>query len=198
MKAEFWNEMYKDDSYRYGESPNEFLEEQLAVLKPGKILLPADGEGRNAVFAASEGWQATAVDFSERALQKATELANRKNVEIDTIHGDLTEIQIPEEEYDAIALIYAHFPPSVRAEIHRKLSRALKPGGKLILEAFTPDQLRFTSGGPKDPSMLYTREMLEDDFGELEGVNIYEEATQLNEGPGHSGEARVIRLLGSK
>jgi len=191
----FWNERYKQKDYVYGESPNAFLTEQLKGMPAGKIILPCDGEGRNAVFAASNGWQVEAFDTSEVGKEKALELAAKKGVTINYQIADARTVIFPLGEYDVVAFIYAHFPPEIRKEIHQRTIKWLKSGGKIILEAFNPKQLNNNSGGPKNEAMLYTKKILEDDFKTLK-IELLETAeTKLREGKFHEGKADVIRFV---
>ena len=164
---DFWEERYSSPSFVYGESPNEFLAETLNKLTPGKIILPCDGEGRNAVFAAKAGWDTYAFDISDAGKTKALQLANKVGVEVDFQVADALLITYPENTADAVALIYAHLPVLIRQALHKKVISWLKPGGKLILEAFNSLQLNNESGGPKSIDMLYTKEMLKEDFSAL-------------------------------
>jgi ubiquinone/menaquinone biosynthesis C-methylase UbiE len=196
--TESWKERYSREEYIYGEAPNVFFEDQLKQLKPGKLLLPCEGEGRNAVYAVSAGWDVVAFDASAEGAAKAMNLAQRKNVAFEYIVADASTIAFPENSFDAIAFIFAHFPPAIRTDIHRKAMKWLKPGGAIILEAFTPLQLSNKSGGPKDIAMLYTGEILRSDF---EGMNITwlkgVEAL-LDEGNYHQGKADTVQFLGIK
>ena len=192
----FWDERYSDTAYVYGISPNFFLKEQLAKLAPGKILFPCEGEGRNAVYAAQQGWQVDAFDTSTEGRRKAQLLCQEKKVAIRYQIADAVSVAYPDNHFDAVALIYAHFPPDVRKVIHRNIINWLRPGGILILEAFTPLQLNNTSGGPKDPTLLYTEEILKEDFSGLRKFEILQsEEITLSEGKFHSGKANVIRLV---
>ena len=197
MKS-FWNERYAAQEYVYGETPNAFFKAQLEKLSPGRLLLPCEGEGRNAVFAAQMGWEVEAFDQSEVGRDKAFRLAKRKAVQINYQICDWSEASYPAESFDAIALIFAHLPAALRATAHQQLIPYLKPGGTLILEGFNPRQLQYQTGGPKDPSMLFTEAMLQQDFAELELLELYETEEELDEGPYHSGVAAVIRLVGRK
>ncbi len=182
----------------YGSEPNVFFREQLQELKPGKLLLPAEGEGRNAVHAALKGWQVAAFDFSEAGYKKATALAEQRGVTIDYQVTDAAQFACEPESMDAVALIYAHFPPALRQEMHQKVITWLKPGGTVILEAFHPKQLAYNSGGPKDEGMLYTAEMLQKDFSQLTIQMLEEEEIQLNEGLYHIGAGYVTRMIAQK
>jgi len=194
----FWNERYSEKEYIYGVDPNVFLAEQLKNLKPGKIILPCEGEGRNAVYAASLGWEVHAFDSSEVGREKALQLAKEKGVSINYAFDDATTITYAENSVDVVAFIYAHFPSTIRKQIHQKAITWLKPGGKLILEAFNPQQLQYNSGGPKDLSMLYTEEMMKEDFASLNIDLIQNLTTELNEGKYHKGKASIIRVVGTK
>jgi len=194
----FWNERYTEKEFVYGTSPNLFLTKQLEKLPAGKIIFPCEGEGRNAVFAAQKGWQTEAFDLSEEGLKKALLLAQQNNVSISYQIEDALKAEYPAESFDAAALIYAHFPPAIRKSIHQKIISWLKPGGILILEAFNPSQVNNTSGGPKDVAMLYTEEMLKEDFMPLKTELLSSLKTTLNEGKYHQGVADIIRYIGIK
>ncbi len=196
MKNSFWNKRYSEHEYAYGEKPNTFFSEQLEKMDPGTIILPCDGEGRNAVYAASKGWKVNAFDLSEAGKEKALRLAATRKVTIHYDIQDATKADYPEEEADCVAFIYAHFPEAIRKTIHEKAIRWLKPGGRIILEAFNPTQLNNNSGGPADISMLYTEEMLRKDFEKLNIELLYSDTVTLSEGKYHQGKADVIRFVG--
>ncbi|SMG39999.1 Methyltransferase domain-containing protein [Marivirga sericea] len=195
---EFWNERYAKQEFIYGTEPNEFLREELENLPIGKIILPCDGEGRNAVFAAKLGWEVNAFDFSPSAKVKANKLAQKEAVRPNFEIADIHEKDYKENSADVVALIYAHFPEALRKIAHQKAVKWLKPGGKLILEAFNPKQMENTSGGPKNIEMLYTEEMLREDFKELKIENLESLEINLSEGAFHKGKAEVIRLIATK
>lgn len=194
----FWNTRYAEDEFAYGTAPNRFLEEQLEVLTPGKIILPCEGEGRNAVYAAMKGWEVEAFDMSEEGFNKSMKLAQQNNVRINYHIADAGSIDYPAEIFDVAALIYTHLPPSVRSAFHHKVISWLRPGGVMILEAFNSLQARNASGGPKDPSMLYTQEILEEDFKQLKVKLLTNTKITLDEGKYHQGPADVIRFVGIK
>jgi ubiquinone/menaquinone biosynthesis C-methylase UbiE len=194
----FWNERYSEKEYIYGEEPNIFFAEQLKNIKPGKIILPCEGEGRNAVYAASCGWEVNAFDSSEAGKTKALQLAAVKGVSINYTVDDATTITYAANSVDVVAFIYAHFPSNIRKQIHQKAITWLKPGGKIILEAFNPQQLQNNSGGPKELSMLYTEDMMKEDFASLNIEFIKNLTTELSEGKYHEGKASIIRVVGIK
>lgn len=181
--TDFWNSRYAEPGYAYGTEPNAFLVSQKQLLKPGmKALAVADGEGRNGVWLAQQGLEVLSVDASEVGLRKTQELAADRGVKIRTQQLELTTWEWPEQAYDVVAVIYIHFPPAVRATMHRAMFHALKPGGVLILEAFTPAQLQYKSGGPPVAEMLYTADMLRIDFAGGEILQLEELITDLAEG----------------
>ncbi|MCK5337038.1 MAG: class I SAM-dependent methyltransferase [Gammaproteobacteria bacterium] len=196
---EFWEQRYREEGYAYGEKPNAFFKQILDQLKPGKILLPAEGEGRNAIYAASKGWDVDAYDFSEQAIENAKDFASQHNVSINYSHSSHSDLDQYEQAYDAIGLIYAHVPNDIRQQFHHQLLALLKPGGSFIMEAFNTEQLGNASGGPVDIKMLYELDHVRSDFEsecELEIIENVEES--LAEGKYHVGKANFIRLLAIK
>ncbi len=193
-----WDIRYADKEFVYGTKPNEFFKTELLKLQSGKLLLPAEGEGRNAAFAALKGWDVKAFDQSKQGKIKASQLANDNNVTIDYIVTSIEEFQAPQDSFDCIALIYVHLPSEARKKMHQKILTFLKPGGKLILEGFSKDQLNFSTGGPKNETMLFSESMLRDDFKDLKHLTISQIKTVLDEGVLHDGKASVIRLVGEK
>jgi SAM-dependent methyltransferase len=193
-----WDERYARQEYIYGTEPNMFLKEQLANLKPGKILFPAEGEGRNAVYAASLGWQTDAFDQSTEGQKKALQLATQKNVRINYFIQPFDDWNPEPDQYDCIALIFVHLPEGLRQQVHYAIKKALKPGGILILEAFTINQLPRTSGGPKTAELLFTKEQIDSDFKDFTFIRFSETQTTLDEGLLHQGLADVIQLVALK
>ncbi len=193
-----WDERYARQEYIYGTEPNMFLKEQLARLKPGRILFAAEGEGRNAVFAASLGWLTDAFDQSTEGQKKAIQLATRKGVTINYFIQSLNDWNPEPDQYDCIALIFVHLPDGLRQQVHHAVIKALKPGGTLILEAFSLNQLPRTSGGPKTAELLFLEEHITSDFKELIFMKFHETQSLLNEGPLHQGLADVIQLVALK
>ena len=193
-----WDERYGSKEYIYGTEPNSFLKAQLALLKPGLILLPADGEGRNSVYAASEGWVTDAFDQSTEGQKKAQQLADQRGVEINFYIQSLDDWNPEPDQYDCIALIFVHLPEGLREKVHQAAIKALKPGGMLILEAFSVNQLTRASGGPRTADLLFTSELIEHDFINLSETNTSETQIILNEGLLHQGLAEVIHFTGRK
>ena len=200
---EFWDERYKKNEFAYGEKPNNFLKEQLEKLKVGKILFPAEGEGRNSVFAATLGWTVSAFDISVEGRNKALRLAESNNVTIDYQVGDLKTLNFSNDQFDAIALIYAHFPANIKSQFHKTFDKFLKKGGIVIFEAFSKKHIDYNSvnekvGGPKDVDMLFSTSEIKSDFDNYEIIELEEKEIELNEGLFHNGKGSVIRFVGLK
>ncbi|MEN9738974.1 MAG: hypothetical protein RLZZ318_1008 [Bacteroidota bacterium] len=198
MDTAFWNERYQTSDYAYGTAPNDFVKAQLNQLPKGKLLFCCEGEGRNAVYAASLGHEVYAFDQSREGQTKALHLAKAFNTQIHFDVADASLINYPDQSYDAIFLIYAHLPAEVRTILHHKTITWLKPNGSIILEAFQPNQLGKASGGPKQIEMLYSSEQLNQDFKGIKTLHNQYHKTTLNEGSFHIGEADIIRFIGKK
>jgi SAM-dependent methyltransferase len=195
---DFWDKRYAEEGFVYGETPNEFFRREIEKLQPGSILLPGEGEGRNAIFAASLGWDVVAFDQSAEGQKKALTKARQKALKIDYQVTDIENFNAPLNSFDCIALIFVHFHARDRQRIHQKLITYLKPGGVLIIEVFSAKQLGRKSGGPQNPEMLYFKEDLVGDFEQLSNLKLIAKETQLNEGLYHKGKAAVLRLTGTK
>ncbi len=195
---DFWNERFSSDTYVYGEHPNESLKAFIDRNRAGVILFPGEGEGRNVIYAAQKGWDAKAIDQSDIGKEKALKLATKSNVEIEYSVGDILTFDYKCESFDAIALVFFHLPPNIRKEIHNCLIHLLKPNGKIFIVGFSQEQLQYSSGGPKDIDMLYSEELLKEDFRELEVIRCSKNELELNEGPGHNGLGSVIEFEGKK
>ncbi|MCW3079255.1 class I SAM-dependent methyltransferase [Segetibacter sp.] len=201
--TERWNDRYSNDDFAYGEQPNNYLKEQLEKLNPGTILFPAEGEGRNAVFAAKLGWTVSAFDISVEGRHKALKLAEANEVIIDYQVGELEALQYKPDQFDAVALIYAHFPANIKSIYHKTLNKYLRKDGVVIFEAFSKihlDYLRKNEkvGGPKDIAMLFSMDELKSDFAGYEIIELAEKEIELNEGVFHNGLGSVIRFVGRK
>lgn len=201
--ADAWNNRYKDPAFAYGIEPNEFLAQQLKGLKPGSILFPAEGEGRNAVYAAKLGWKVSAFDISIEGRNKAHTLAAQENVTLHYQIGNLEDLYYQSNQFDAIALIYAHFPPAIRKNYLHQLKKYLKPEGTLIVEAFGQNHLTYRNknekvGGPPIPDLLYDINELQSIFSDFEHIYAKEEVVELAEGLYHNGKGSVVRFIGKK
>lgn len=196
MEKSFWETRYAEDGFAYGTEPNAFLVSLQSRFQPGqKVLLIGEGEGRNGVWLARQGLQVTAVDQSATGLAKAQQLAKEQGVSLETICTDLNTWPWPVAAYDFVVSIFVHFKPEHRRANHRACLAALKPGGTLILEAFTPEQLQHPSGGPPIEEMLFSESMLREDFAEADIERLESLQTRLDEGKYHRGSAAVLRLI---
>ncbi len=198
-----WDERYSKDEFAYGEQPNNYLKEELKKLNVGKILFPAEGEGRNAVFAAKLGWTVSAFDISIEGQKKAKRLAEINNVIIDYQVGELQTLSYKNEEFDAIALIYAHFPAKIKSYIHQQLDKYLRAGGTIIFEAFSKKHIGYLEknkkmGGPKDIESLFSIDEIKADFYNYDILELREIEINLSEGIYHNGQGSVIRFVGQK
>ncbi|HEV8081946.1 MAG TPA: methyltransferase domain-containing protein [Chitinophagaceae bacterium] len=203
MDQKKWDERYKEHEFAYGKGPNMFFKEWLQKFEPGSILMPADGEGRNGVFAAQLGWEVTSFDLSVEGKSKALELAKENHVTIDYIVGNLEQLKFEKESFDAIGLIYAHFAADKKSLFHKKLNQYLKPGGIIILEAFSKKHLHLNNldpkvGGPKDIDMLFSTAEISADFENYDLSIIEEREIFLDEGKYHLGKGSVVRFVGRK
>ncbi|MEO6253130.1 MAG: class I SAM-dependent methyltransferase [Ferruginibacter sp.] len=201
--TERWNDRYSAEAFAYGEEPNNYVKEQLENLTAGKILFPAEGEGRNAVFAAKLGWAVSAFDISMEGKNKALRLAESNKVTIDYQVGELQALNYQPGQFDAIALIYAHFPADIKSSIHKTLARYLRKNGIIIFEAFSKKHIDYIAvnenvGGPKDIDMLFSIDELRSDFPDYEVIELMEKEIELSEGLYHNGKGSVIRFVGRK
>lgn len=195
----FWDSKYEGETLKYGDRPNTFLVDQSYRLPPnGKVLVPGDGEGRNGVWLARQGWRVRTVDASARGVQKAAALALKHGVTLRTEVADLRSWAWPVGEMDGIVATFLHAAPELRPGLHRRMMDALAPGGLIILQGFRPEQLPLTSGGPKDVAMLFTEDMLREDFAGLEIDVLSSTSETLDEGPFHQGPAELIGLVARK
>lgn len=198
-----WNSRYSQQAYAYGKEPNVFFKEWLCAFTPGKLLMPAEGEGRNAVYAATQGWEVTAFDISEAGRNKALQLAEEKGVTLRYLVGQPELLQLPAAAFDAIGLIYAHVAGEEKQAFHRFMNTHLRSGGVVLLEAFSKAHLAFVEknaaiGGPKEVDMLLSMEEVQAYFPDYEVLLLEQKVVRLQEGMYHNGEGCVIRFAGRK
>jgi SAM-dependent methyltransferase len=189
-----WDERFSQEKLVYGERPNAFLAEQSSRFQPdAKLLVPGDGYGRNGIWLAQQGFDVHTVDWSQVGVERARQTAQAAGVKMLIEQGDLATWRWPLAQFDAVFTIFLHLPPEVRAPIHASMLRAVKPGGLVVLQAFSPGQLKHTSGGPKQVELLYTPEMLREDFAGAEVLQLEAKETEIQEGHMHSGMASVVQ-----
>ncbi len=193
-----WDERYSQAEYVYGKNPNDFLVEVVQQIPKGRVLCLADGEGRHGVYLAQQGCQVTAVDGSSVGLEKARKLAAERSVTIETIAADLAEFAIQPNSWDAIVSIFCHLPSTVRAHVHQQVVAGLRSGGVFVLEAYTPRQLEFKTGGPPTADLTMELTTLQE---ELEGLNFKHAAEverDIQEGRFHQGRSAVVQVVAVK
>lgn len=199
-----WNSRYSDSKYAYGTTPNAFFKTIIDKYNPqGKILLPAEGEGRNAIYAAKKGLDVFAFDISIEGKKKAEKLAEEENVTIHYEVGEFFDLDLVNEKFDVSALIYAHFPPSILSKIYQKVAELMKPNGLIILEGFSTNHLPFRAknpkvGGPGKKEMLFSKATIQENFPNFEILQLEEIEVELKEGLYHNGIGKVIRFVGKK
>lgn len=193
-----WDERYRHARYFYGRTPNYFVAEQLQQLEPGRGLYLAEGEGRNAVFAAGLGHRVTAVDSSAVGRRKALELADDRGVQINYAVADLLDHGWHREQWDHVVLCYAHMQPEAMPEVHRRAAASLVTDGTLIHISFSKAQHGRGTGGPPDLARLHDLEELKEQYAGLEMVHAEEREVDLLEADGHCGVAMIIELVGTK
>ena len=190
-----WEARYGVDEYVYGTDPNDFLVEAVQGLSTGHTLCIADGEGRNGVYLASLGHEVTSVDLTETGMAKAARLAEAKGVDLTTVVADITDYDLGEGQWDLIVSIFAHMPPPIRRGLHGRIARALAPGGRFVLEAYTPDQVGRGTGGPPNPELTMTLAGLHDELTDMTIVEGREIVRPVIEGPGHTGDGAVVQVV---
>ncbi|HUL55321.1 MAG TPA: class I SAM-dependent methyltransferase [Opitutaceae bacterium] len=195
MDADLWNQRYAREDYVYGTAPNEFVAESAPRIPPGPVLCLAEGEGRNAVYLAARGHAVTAVDQSDVALAKARRLAAARGVMIETVVADIAAFPITPGAWAGIVSIWAHLPPAPRREVHARVVRGLQPGGAFLLEAYTPAQLAFDTGGPRSVELLMTAAQLRGELAGLDLEILREVERDVREGTAHTGRAAVVQVL---
>jgi SAM-dependent methyltransferase len=200
-EQERWETRFRAPGYAFGKEPNAFLKAQAPLLRGRKTALSvADGEGRNGVWLAEQGLDVLSIDFSPAAQRKARALAAERNAgRIEFVQTDVHTWNYPEAAFDVVVEIFIQFStPAQRPRKWAGMRRALKPGGLLILQGYTPKQLDYGTGGPKQIEHLYTRAMLEKEFGDFRELKITEEEREIHEGAAHGGMSAMIGLTGKK
>jgi SAM-dependent methyltransferase len=198
--AATWNQRFQTERYIFGSEPNEYLRAQVHRLAPGgRVLCVADGEGRNSVWLARQGFCVDAFDISAVGVAKARKLAADAGVAVNYAVADGDRLRWPVEAYDAVVAVFVQFAdPAMRARLFANIARALERGGVLILQGYTPRQLEYKTGGPPFASHLYTSELLRTAFAALHIIELREYEADLTEGTQHAGRSALIGLVASK
>jgi 2-polyprenyl-3-methyl-5-hydroxy-6-metoxy-1,4-benzoquinol methylase len=195
-----WNRRFSESGYLFGTEPNGWLREHVQVWQAGqRVLCVADGEGRNSVFLAERGLIVDAFDISEVGVRKARDFARITGVKVNFAVADIAELQWPENLYDGVVAIFIQFAdPQLRERIFEGVQRCLKPGGTLVLQGYSPQQVEFRTGGPPVVSHMYTPQLLRDAFAGMEILELREYEAELTEGTGHNGRSALIGMVARK
>lgn len=191
---QFWDTRYAGEGYLFGTEPNRFLVSQRSLFSPKQMILTAgDGEGRNGVWLAQQGLHVLAIDYSAVALAKAKQLATQTGVALGTEQADLATWSWGERRFDGIVAIFIQFAaPPLRVQLHQSMQRALKPGGVVVLQGYTPKQLEYRTGGPTELEKLYTAATLAQDFAAMDILHLKEHEEILAEGSAHRGMSALV------
>lgn len=193
-----WDQRFSSDEYAYGIEPNDFLREHFKALPKGRVLSLAEGEGRNAVFLAKQGYKVTAVDSSVAGLKKAQQLAKQQGVVIETIQADLATFDIGEDCWDAIVSIYSPLGSTDRKLVHQRVMKGLKKDGVFFIESYTPEQIHYGTGGGDDADTMQSKTSLAADFPQLAFIHLKETEREVVEGIYHTGLASVVQAIAKK
>ena len=193
-----WDERYSSEEYAYGTKPNEFLEANVRFLPKGNILSLAEGEGRNAVFLAKQGYSVTAVDSSIVGLNKAKKLAEENGVNLEIVQADLADYDLGENKWDGIISIFNPLPSVLRRRLYKKLEKALKPNGVFLLESYTPEQLKHGTGGGNSVDVMQSKVLLTSELGNLDFKHLVEIERDVVEGTYHTGIGAVVQAIATK
>lgn len=193
-----WDERYSQDDFVYGKEPNEYFKSIIDKLEPGKLFMPGDGDGRNSIYAAKNNWNVTSVDFSSVAVEKARQFAEQQNVCLEIINADLSDFNYPHNYFEAVGIVFLHMQSPEKEVIHSSIVKSIKPGGAIILEVFSNNQLQHGSGGPRNKNALYSLEEIGVYYKDFDLIEYAEKIIDLNESQLHQGKASVIRLFGLK
>lgn len=191
---ERWNGRYSAPGFLFGDAPNAYLASKAALLpQAGRALSVADGEGRNSVWLAERGLAVDALDFSPVAINKARALAAARSVQVNFAVANVVELAWPEATYDVIAAIFIQFAtPEERAKLFHWFTRALRPGGVLILQGYRVEQLGYGTGGPPERDHLYDVDMVRAAFAGCDILDLASYDAEIHEGTGHKGMSALL------
>lgn len=197
-QQEFWNKKFDIDGYLYGMEPNAFIKACYQNFKKSqRILCLGEGEGRNALFLAKRGYEVVALDASDIGLKKLETQALKENINLKTRCIDLND-WVPSKKYGAIIFSFLHLLPHEKQALFTKIDDALKAKGFFVAEVFAKNQLNYESGGPKEVDLLYTVDDFKEAFPHCIIHKLEEVEVMLDEGKGHQGLAKVIRIIAQK
>jgi SAM-dependent methyltransferase len=190
-----WEQRFGADGYLYGTEPNDFLRRHVDLIPRGRVLCLAEGEGRNAVFLAGQGFEVSSIDLTQAGVAKTHRLAKERAVKVDAVTGDLATADLGVQRWDGIVSIFAHLPAAIRRVVHKRVVDALAPGGVFLLEAYTPEQIGRGTGGPPGPELTMTLSGLLQELEGLELIYALETEREVLEGHGHTGLGSVVEII---
>jgi len=194
MSKEMWDQRFSEQNYAYGKQPNAFIKDINERLpKDSKVGCFAEGEGRNGVYLAKMGHDVTILDQSDQGLNKALQLAKKEGVSIETVQGDLTEMEMESDQFDAAVMVFGHVPKQDQSFLMEQMIRSVKPGGHVLFEVYSEAQLSYGTGGPKSMEMLYAAEDVLDWIKDYKCLHFYYGEAERNEGERHKGIGHVIQ-----
>jgi SAM-dependent methyltransferase len=195
-----WDERYAIDEYLFGTEPAAFLTAHAHLLTPrDSALAVADGEGRNSVFLAERGLDVVAMDASPVGVAKAERLAAERGATVDFRIADIMTWDWVPDAYDTVVAIFIQFlTPDQRGQVFEGMQRTLRPGGRLLLHGYRPEQVALGTGGPSNPDHMYTESLLLDAFGGMDIERLASYDAVIEEGKGHLGESALIDLIATK
>lgn len=199
---EKWNEKYAGDGLVFGTIPNGFLTQKATFYRPGgHILAAGDGEGRNGVWLAEQGFDVLSVDGARNGITKARQQAEQRGVSsrFHTQCVDLLDWDWPVAAFDGVACLHLYFMPDIRPRLHQAMMDALKPGGIFILEVFHPDHVGRGLGGPSLPELCYSAQDLKNDFAPYRILHLEETERDIASSNFHKGgRGKVSRIVVKK
>lgn len=193
-----WDERYSAEGYAYGTEPNKFLEGNITYIPKGRVLSLAEGEGRNAVFLAKQGYSVTAVDASLIGLNKARKLAEENGIVVEFIHADLADYDLGENIWEGIVSIFCPLPSSLRKQLYKRVERGLKRNGVFLLEAYTPAQLKHGTGGGNSVDVMQSIATLSLELPGLKFKHLVELERDVRKGVYHTGIGAVVQAIVTK
>jgi len=197
---EKWIGRFARDDFLFGEDPNDFVRREAhRIRRGGSVLCVADGEGRNSVWLAGQGFDVTAFDFAPNAVATARRFAIRRHVAVDHQVSDIYAWPWSAASYDALVAIFIQFmPPERREAVFAEMKAVVGPGGLFLLEGYRPEQVDNATGGPPRRDHMYTRDWLETQFSDWEILTLDDYDAVIREGDAHSGMSALIDLVARK
>ncbi|MDQ0159378.1 class I SAM-dependent methyltransferase [Alkalibacillus salilacus] len=196
MSKQMWDNSFSDDDFIYGREPNQFIRQHYSVLpEGGRIACFAEGEGRNAIFLAEQGYEVTTYDQSEIGLEKTKQLAEERGVSVRTVQKDLTVEKVDPYLYEGAIMVFGHVPKDDQAFLIKSMIDSVKLGGYIMFEVYSDDQLPYRSGGPKTEEMLYNPSDVLDWINDYKCLHFYYGEADRVEGKRHLGLGHVIQVI---